>query len=78
MQPLSNIESLLYFSPEILLVIFAAAVIILDLVMKDTESSAVAHLSLAGCLCVFAAVLITHFSFGDEGPVSPLFGNGST
>ena len=74
MQPLNNIESLLYFSPEILLVIFAAAVIILDLVVKDTESFAVAHLSLAGCICVFAAVLITHFSFGDEGPVSLFLG----
>lgn len=74
MQPLSNIESLLYFSPEILLVIFAVAVVILDLVVKDRESSAVAHLSLAGCVCVFATVLITHFSFGDEGPISLFLG----
>ena len=74
MQPLSNIESLLYFSPEILLVIFAVAVVLLDLVVKDGESSAVAHLSLAGCVCVFAAVLITHFSFGDEGPISLFLG----
>ncbi|MDE0682705.1 MAG: NADH-quinone oxidoreductase subunit N [Candidatus Poribacteria bacterium] len=74
MQPLSNIESLLYFSPEILLVIFAAAVIILDLVVKNRESAAVAHLSLVGCLCTFAAVLFTHFSFGDEGPVSLFLG----
>ena len=74
MQPLSNIESLLYFSPEILLVIFAVAVIILDLVMKNRESVAVAHLSLVGCLCTFAAVLFTHFSFGDEGPISLFLG----
>ena len=74
MQPLSNIESLLYFSPEILLVIFAVAVIILDLVVKNRESAAVAHLSLVGCLCTFAAVLFTHFSFGDEGPVSLFLG----
>ncbi|MYC74940.1 NADH-quinone oxidoreductase subunit N [Candidatus Poribacteria bacterium] len=74
MQPLSNIESLLYFSPEILLVIFAVAVVLLDLVVKDRESSAVAHLSLAGCVCVFATVLITHFSFGNEGPISLFFG----
>ena len=74
MQPLSNIESLLYFSPEILLVIFAAAVIILDLVVKDQESIAVAYLSLVGCLCTFAAVLFTHFSFGDEGPISLFLG----
>ena len=74
MQPLSNIESLLYFSPEILLVIFAVAVIILDLVVKNRESVAVAHLSLVGCLCTFAAVLFTHFSFGDEGPISLFLG----
>ena len=38
MQPLSNIDSLLYFTPEILLVIFAVAVIMLDLVVKNRES----------------------------------------
>ena len=74
MQPLSNIKSLLYFSPEILLVIFAVAVVLLDLVVKDRESVAVAYLSLVGCLCTFAAVLFTHFSFGDEGPVSLFLG----
>ena len=74
MESLKNIESLLYFSPEILLVIFAAAVIILDLVVKDRESVAVAYLSLVGCLCTFAAVLFTHFSFGNEGPVSLFLG----
>ena len=74
MQPLSNIKSLLYFSPEILLVIFAVAVILLDLVVKDRESIAVAYLSLVGCLCTFAAVLFTHFSFGDEGPISLFLG----
>ena len=42
---MQNIDSLLYFSPEILLVIFAAAVIILDLVVKNRESTAVAYLS---------------------------------
>ena len=68
MQPLSNIESLLHFSPEILLVIFAAAVIILDLVVKNRESVAVAHLALVGCICTFAAVLFIHFSFRN--PVS--------
>ncbi len=74
MQPLSNIKSLLYFSPEILLVIFAVAVVLLDLVVKDRESVAVAYLSLVGCLCTFAAVLFTHFSFGAEGPVSLFLG----
>ena len=74
MESLKNIESLLYFSPEILLVIFAVAVVLLDLVVKDRESVAVAYLSLVGCLCTFAAVLFTHFSFGDEGPVSLFLG----
>ena len=71
---MKNIDSLLYFSPEILLVIFAVAVIILDLVVKNRESAAVAYLALVGCLCTFAAVLFTHFSFGDEGPVSLFLG----
>ena len=74
MQPLSNIDSLLHFSPEILLVIFAAAVIILDLVVKNRESIAVAHLALVGCLCTLAAVLFTHFTFGKEEPVSLFLG----
>ena len=74
MQPLSNIDSLLYFSPEILLVIFAAAVIILDLVVKNRESVAVAHLALVGCLCTLAAVLFIHFSFGKEEPISLFLG----
>ena len=72
MEPLKNIESLLYFSPEILLVIFAVAVVLLDLVVKDRESVAVAYLSLVGLVCVFAAVLITHFSF--RSPVSLFLG----
>ena len=71
---MKNIDSLLYFTPEILLVIFAVAVILLDLVVKNRESSAVAHLSLVGCICTFAAVLFTHFSFGDEGPTSLFMG----
>ncbi len=74
MQPLSNIDSLLHFSPEILLVIFAAAVIILDLVVKNRESVAVAHLALVGCLCTLAAVLFIHFSFGNEEPVALFLG----
>ncbi len=71
---MKNIDSLLYFTPEILLVIFAVAVILLDLVVKNRESSAVAHLSLVGCICTFAAVLFIHFSFGNEGPISLFLG----
>ncbi len=69
---MKNIDSLLYFTPEILLVIFAVAVILLDLIVKNRESAAVAYLSLVGCICTFAAVLFIHFSFGNEGPI-PLF-----
>ena len=71
---MQNIDSLRYFSPEILLVIFAAAVIILDLVVKNRESIAVAHLALVGCFCTLAAVLFTHFTFGKEEPVSLFWG----
>lgn len=69
MQPLSNIGSLLYFTPEILIVLFAAAVIIVDLIIKDTESLAVAYLSLIGCFCVAVAVLITHFTLDVQTPL---------
>ena len=71
---MKNIDSLLYFTPEILLVIFAVAVILLDLVVKNRDSSAVAHLSLVGCICTFAAVLFIHFSFGNEEPISLFLG----
>ncbi len=71
---LNNIDSLLYFSPEILLVVFAAAVIILDLVVRNSESSAVAYLSLIGVGCVLGAVLITHVSLGTNESVSLFLG----
>lgn len=74
MEPLKNIESLLYFTPEILLVVFAAAVIILDLVMKNRESIAVAYLSLVGVVCVFGAVLFTHALLGDNESISLFLG----
>ena len=74
MEPLKNIESLLYFTPEILLVVFAAAVIILDLVMKNRESIAVAYLSLVGVACVFGAVLFTHALLGDNESISLFLG----
>ena len=74
MGPLKNIESLLYFTPEILLVVFAAAVIILDLVVKNRESIAVAYLSLVGVACVFGAVLFTHALLGDNESISLFLG----
>lgn len=74
MQPLNNIESLLSFSPEILLVIFAAAGIILDLFIKNRESEKVAYLSLVGVGCVLVAVLFTHASLGANESISLFLG----
>ena len=74
MQPLSNIESLLYFSPELLIVIFAIAVILVDLGVKNSENYTVAYLSLIGVGCVFIAVLLTHGQLGDRASVSLFLG----
>ena len=73
MEPLkNNIESLAYFSPEIILVIFAAAVIILDLLVKNRESEKTAYLALVGLGCSLVAILITNSVFGTDKPI-PLF-----
>ena len=72
MDPLNNIRSLAYFTPEILLVIFAAAVIILDLLVKDRESDWVAYLSLIGLGCSLIAILITNSLVSTNEPI-PLF-----
>lgn len=74
MEPLTNIESILYFSPEILLVVFAAAVILLDLVVKERESEKVAYLSLVGVGCALVAVLFTHASLGAKESISLFLG----
>ena len=74
MQPLSNIESLLYFTPELLLVVSAIVVILVDLGVKNRESSTVAYLSLAGIGCAFAAVLLTHGQLGDRTAISLFLG----
>ena len=66
MEPLKNIESLLHFTPEILLVVFAAAVIILDLLVKNRESQKVAYLSLVGLGCTLVAILVTNSVFGTN------------
>ncbi|MDE0638789.1 MAG: NADH-quinone oxidoreductase subunit N [Candidatus Poribacteria bacterium] len=66
MDYLENIESLAYFSPEILLVVFAAAVIILDLVVKNRESEKVAYLALVGLGCSLVAIIITHSALGTN------------
>ncbi len=66
MDYLENIESLAYFSPEIVLVVFAAAVIILDLLVKNRESEKVAYLSLVGLGCALVAIIVTHSSLGTD------------
>ena len=74
MEPLKNIESLLHFTPEILLVVFAAAVIILDLLVKNRESQKVAYLSLVGLGCTLVAILVTNSVFSTNEPISLFFG----
>ncbi len=74
MDSLKNIESLLYFIPEILLVVFAAAVIILDLIVKDRESDKVAYLALVGLGCSLLAILITNSIIGTDEPINLFLG----
>ena len=74
MEPLKNIESLLHFTPEILLVVFAAAVIILDLLVKNRESQKVVYLSLVGLGCTLVAILVTNSVFGTNEPTSLFLG----
>ncbi len=74
MDPLKNIESLAYFSPEIILVVFAAAVIILDLLVKNRESEKVAYLSLVGLGCSLVAILVTNSFVSSEKPIDLFLG----
>ncbi len=74
MEPLKNIESLAYFSPEILLVVFAAAVIIADLLIKNRESELVAYISLVGLGCSLVAILITNSLINSNEPIPLFFG----
>ncbi|MXV78660.1 NADH-quinone oxidoreductase subunit N, partial [Candidatus Poribacteria bacterium] len=74
MDSLKNIESLLYFIPEILLVVFAVAVIILDLIAKDRESDKVAYLALVGLGCSLLAILISNSIVNIDKPIDLFFG----
>ena len=74
MDSLKNIESLLYFIPEMLLVVFAAAVIILDLIVKDRESDKVAYLALVGLGCSLLAILISNSIVNIDKPIDLFFG----
>jgi len=73
-ESLKNIESLAYFSPEILLVVFAAVVIITDLIVKNRESEIVAYISLVGLGCSLVAILITNSFISNNAPISLFFG----
>ncbi|MDE0317342.1 MAG: NADH-quinone oxidoreductase subunit N [Candidatus Poribacteria bacterium] len=74
MDYLENIESLAYFSPEIVLVVFAAAVIILDLLVKNRESEKTAYLSLVGLGCSLVAILLTNSILGTDESKNLFFG----
>lgn len=74
MEPLKNIESLAYITPEIVLVVFAAAVIIFDLFVKDRESDWVAYLSLIGLGCSLIAIFITNSLVNTDKPISLFLG----
>ncbi len=74
MDYLENIESLLYFIPEILLVVFAATVIILDLIVKDRESDKVAYLALVGLGCTLLTILISNSIVNIDKPIDLFFG----
>ena len=74
MDPLNNIKSLAYISPEIVLVVFAAAVIIFDLFVKDNESDWVAYLSLIGIGCSLIAIFITNSLVDINKPIALFFG----
>lgn len=74
MDYLENIKSLAYFTPEILLVVFAAAVIILDLLVKDRDSDWVAYLSLIGLGCSLIAIFITNSLVDTNKPISLFLG----
>ena len=74
MEPLKNIESLAYIIPEIVLVVFAVAVIIFDLFVKDNESDWVAYLSLIGIGCSLIAIFITNSLVDINKPISLFLG----
>ena len=55
---MGNLESIRYFTPELIIVAFAILVILFDLVSQGQSSKGTAYLSLAGLLFTTIAVLI--------------------
>ena len=61
---MENIDSLIYFIPELVLVIAAVAAILYDLTLKDRNSEKVGYLSLGGVVATLIAVIIVRSIFG--------------
>ncbi len=57
MSPLTNIQSIPYFIPELILVVFAVSAILLDLVNKGKNTERVAYLALIGVAATLVAVI---------------------
>ena len=57
MSPLTNIQSIPYFIPELILVVFAVGAILLDLVNKRKNTERVAYLALIGVAATLVAVI---------------------
>ena len=55
---MGNLESIRYFTPELIIVVFAILVILFDLVSRGQSSNGTAYLSLFGLLCATIAVLV--------------------
>ena len=57
MSPLTNIQSIPYFIPELILVVFAVGAILLDLLNKGKNTERVAYLALVGVAATLVAVI---------------------
>ena len=64
MDPIGNIDSLIYFIPELVLVIAAVAAILYDLTLKDQNSEKVGYLSLVGVAATLISIIIVKSTFG--------------
>ena len=58
MQPLTNLESIRFFIPELVLIVFAVGAIILDLKIKNREKEKVGYFALAGVVVTLIAVIV--------------------
>jgi len=57
LQPLTNLESIRFFIPELVLIVFAVGAIILDLKIKSSEKEKVGYFALAGVVVTLIAVI---------------------